>query len=65
MEGPLPYHPDGPVERQVTARHSRTGHFLVVLQPPLRSKPIAGRIHIVVTSSGRPVYIDGIGTSLT
>jgi hypothetical protein len=45
--------------------HSRGGHNRVVLQVPLRSKPIAGRLHIVVTSSGRPVYIDGIGASLT
>lgn len=45
--------------------HSRRSAYRVMLQLPPRFAPVTGRLSIVVTSSGKPVVIDGIGGSLT
>ena len=45
--------------------HSNRWHGRVVLALPRMSSAAYGALRVVVTSSGKPVVIDGIGASLT
>jgi hypothetical protein len=45
--------------------HTNRTHVRQVLSLPLRTKAVSGRLRLVVTSTNKPVIIDGIGARLT
>jgi hypothetical protein len=45
--------------------HTNRTHVRVMLALPLRAKAVTGRLRFVVTSTNKPVILDGLGASLT